>query len=125
MTKEREKMWHDEYGNRIWMIADVNFLDKDKIENKQYFPVICPDCGNKEGHIYEHRYEPGKDTGGMWVWCSVCHSYGHSRARLPKWWKNPDFIEFGKLCHQPDYLEENKDYIDKWVNSLLLSGLGE
>ena len=80
------------YSDRNGMIADINFMNKDKIENKQYFPVICPDCGNKAGHLYEHRYEVGKDAGGLWVWCSACHDYEHYRARLPKWWKNPDFI---------------------------------
>ncbi len=119
MTKEKREIRQG--GDRIWMIADINFMNKDKIGNKKYFPIICPDCGNKAGHLYEHRYEAGKDAGGMWVWCSACHNYEHYRARLPKWWKNPDFIEFGKLCHQPDYLEEHKEDIDKWVNSLLLT----
>ena len=39
----------------------------------------------------------------------------------PKWWKNPDFIDPAQLCalpDYPDYLEQMKDRIDKWVNSI-------
>lgn len=111
-------MWRDS-DYKIDRIAGI--CSKNEIEEKQHFPVICPICGKKEGHLYAHRHKLGEDAGGRWTWCSACHNYSHVLAKLPKWWKNPDFIEFGKLQHSPDYLEENKDYIDEWINSLILA----
>ena len=106
-------MWIDD-NDKI-----IDILKEEIIKSKEYFPVICPVCKRKQGHLYAHRYKEGEDRGGEWVWCSACHSYAHFSARLPKWWKNLELIEFSKLAAVPDYLEENKTCIDEWINSLI------
>lgn len=106
-------MWRDD-DDRIMDILDIDIMG-----SKEYFPVICPVCGKREGHLYAHRFKEGEDRGGEWAWCSACHHSVHVSARLPKWWKNPDMIDFERLAAIPDYLEENKIYIDEWINGLL------
>lgn len=87
---------------------------------KEFFPVICPICGEKDGHIYMHRHGDGQ-RGGLWLWCSACRYTSHSSYRIPSWWKNLETIDERKLVSWPDYLEENKMDIDKWVNKLKLT----
>ena len=81
------------------------------------FPVICPVCGKRDGHIYMHEYA-GSGRGGLWLWCSVCHHSSHSSYRIPFWWKNLEIIDESRLVSNPDYLERNKTDIDNWVNAL-------
>ena len=40
-------------------------------------------------------------------------------GQVPKWWKNPIFIDGHELCAEPDYLEAHAVDIDEWVNSLI------
>lgn len=111
----------------MWQYDDkiMDVLDKDRIETKEYFPVVCSVCGKEEAHIYAHRFKEGEDCGGEWAWCSACRNCVHVSARLPKWWKNLDLIDFDKLSSIPDYLEENKVCIDEWINNLLFAELKE
>lgn len=104
-------MWKDD--DKI-----MNMLDNIEVKENKQFPVLCPICGKKEGHLYFHRYE-NEIAGGMWTWCSACKHSTHSRFRLPDWWKNLETIDCQKLASLPDYLEKNKDDIDDWVNKLL------
>lgn len=108
----------------MWQCDDriMEVLVKDEAEIKEKFPIICPVCGKKEAHLYAHRFKEGEDRGGKWAWCSACYNCVHVSAKLPKWWKNPDLIDFNKLAAIPDYLEENKNYVDEWINSLIFSG---
>lgn len=105
-------MWKDD-DKRI-----MNILDNIEAKENKQFPVTCPICGKKEGHLYFHRYE-NEIAGGMWVWCSACKHSAHSRFRLPDWWKNLETIDWKELASHPDYLEKHKDGIDDWVNKML------
>lgn len=97
----------------------MNILDNIEIKGGECFPVKCPICGKKEGHLYFHRYEIDGDRGGVWTWCSACRHSAHASFKLPKWWKNLEVISFDKLTSFPNYLEDNKVSIDKWINELL------
>ncbi|MDE7247321.1 MAG: hypothetical protein K2N43_05495, partial [Lachnospiraceae bacterium] len=105
-------MWQDD-DDRIMDILDI-------IETEHSVPVVCPICGKREGHFYFHRYEDGKEPGGLWVWCSACRHSAHSRYRVPEWWKNAEEIRFEKLAALPYYLEEKKHCIDEWINRFVL-----
>ena len=105
-------MWRDG-DDRIMDILDVI-----ESENKESVPAVCPICGEREGHLYFHRYEKGHEAGGMWTWCSACCHSAHCRGRVPEWWINLEEINFEKLTAYPDYLEENKNRIDQWVNRI-------
>lgn len=106
-------MWYDGDSK----IADI--FDCIKPPIKESFPVKCPVCGKKEGHLYFHRYEKNGIRGGRWTWCSACKCSEHASGWAPQWWDNLETISFERLASMPDYLEENKDCIDEWVNKLL------
>ncbi|MDE5907128.1 MAG: hypothetical protein K2H52_00020 [Lachnospiraceae bacterium] len=105
-------MWKDD--DRI-----MNILDSVEIKEKKQFPVICPICGKREGHLYFHKYNSNENAGGMWTWCSACKHSAHARFKLPEWWKNLEIINFHELVSCPDYLEKNKVIIDEWINKLM------
>ena len=104
-------MWK-ENDDRILEILNI-FSEKDS-----RFPVICPVCGEKDAHIYIHRHSFESQRGGLWLWCSSCRHSSHSSYRTPLWWKNLNSINTDKLVSLPDYLEANKNAVDKWVNEL-------
>ena len=106
-------MWYEENDNILKILNCI-------VTSKEAFPVICPICGKKECHIYMHRHGDGQ-RGGLWIWCSSCRYTSHSSYRIPSWWKNLERIDESKLVSLPDYLEENKINIDKWVNKLRLA----
>ena len=58
-------MWIDN-DDRIMEILD--YIEK---PSKECFPVTCPICGKREGHLYFHRYMQGNARGGMWTWPGV------------------------------------------------------
>lgn len=107
-------MWNDN-EKLITQIEDNLFLDR-----KDY-PVRCPVCGEKEGHLFYYDHYTSLNKGAKWIWCSSCQKCSHSYALIPVWWKNPNFIDPDKLASVPDYLEENKNSIDKWLNDLMIS----
>lgn len=111
-------MWKDN-DDRI-----MNILDKVETRNKECFPVSCPICGKRDGHLYFHRNKESDTAGGMWTWCSTCQHSAHSWYRLPKWWKNLEEIDFEKLASYPDYLEKNKMIIDEWLNKFVSDFMG-
>ena len=85
-------------------------------ENCSVFPEVCPICGARTGHVYMHRYKEGR--GGIWIWCSSCHSYSHMSSIIPDWWENPEYIDEDKLNHSPECLDQQADILDSWINSL-------
>lgn len=102
-------MWHD---NKQTMKL-LNLIMSD-----EKFPTVCPVCGKETAHMFFYRFKPDESRGGMWLWCSSCHSSSHTLAVVPKWWINLDDICSNRLASLPDYLEENSTLIDEWVNSL-------
>ncbi len=106
-------MWEDN-DNKI-----MSILDGVEMKEKKQFPINCPICGEKQGHLYFHKYADNESIGGVWTWCSACKHCAHARYRLPEWWKNLEVIDFHKLASCPDYLEKNKVNIDEWINKLM------
>ena len=104
-------MWHDD--NEIEKIFDRAVLDASS------FPVVCPCCGDKSGHIYMNKHKECR--GGIWAWCSKCGASVHMDGWIPIWWQDAPFIDEHELCGIPDYLESVAREIDEWVNRLLKS----
>lgn len=104
-------MWHDDENKLLKLFESVN-------EYRAHFPARCSVCGQESAHIYMHRHDE-KAHGGLWVWCSECHAYSHTSAKIPEWWKNPSSISIAKLQHSPDYLNQHVDTIDCWVNNMI------
>lgn len=105
-------MWKDN-NDKIMEILN-NIEEKDK----ECFPVVCPICGKREGHLYFHKYKENDERGSMWTWCSACYHSMHAVYQLPKWWKNLEQVNDEKLTNYPGYLDEMKNYIDEWVNKI-------
>ena len=110
-------MWKDDD------IRIMNILDSAEMNEKKQFPVFCPICGKREGHLYFHKYNDNENAGGMWTWCSACKHSAHTRFKLPERWKNLEKINFQELSSHPDYLEKNKIIIDEWINKLIQHNL--
>ncbi|MBP5491659.1 MAG: hypothetical protein J6Y08_02320 [Clostridiales bacterium] len=106
-------MWHDDNDNimKLYVIVDTDRADYP-------FPASCPVCGTRSGHIYMHRYDE-ENNGGLWLWCSSCHSFSHSRYKIPDWWKNLSLFTILDLEAVPEKLDKQAVYIDAFVNRLL------
>lgn len=102
-------MWEE--SDKMLKSFDVKMLGK-------VYPDYCPCCGSSGKHVYFHRFDEDDQDGGVWMWCSKCHSYSHAHAVIPASWENPPFVNEDKLDGSVDYLEMNKELIDDWVNSI-------
>ena len=87
------------------------------IEGGTKVPYECPECNSEAVHVYLHSHD--STHCGVWLWCSRCGAFAHMSGQVPKWWKNPIFIDGHELCAEPDYLEAHAVDIDEWVNSLI------
>ena len=105
-------MWNDSNDKIMEIMDRIDGTDSS-------FPVCCPVCREKGVHLCIHRYD--EHHGGIWIWCSKCHSYSHMSGIIPDWWKNMPGIEEVRLEAEPQYLDENNSAIDDWVNGLLKS----
>ena len=103
-------MWKDEKDNMLDILDEIE-------KGQAKFPTVCPVCGKQEAHLYMHK-ESGENIGGLWVWCSSCKNYIHATYQIPQWWKNSLEIKESELSPNPQYLEENKDFLDMWVQKL-------
>ena len=103
-------MWKDEKDNMLDILDEIE-------KGQAKFPTVCPVCGKQEAHLYMHK-ESGENIGGLWVWCSSCKNYIHATYQIPQWWKNSLEITESELSPNPQYLEENKDVLDMWVQKL-------
>lgn len=112
INKEKH-MWHDDKDDIMKLFDNIENHDPDS-----HFPATCPICGMKTGHIYMHRYDE-ENHGGLWVWCSNCHSYSHASFRVPEWWRNLSLFSILDLHAVPDNLDQKSQYIDDFVNKLL------
>ena len=104
-------MWKDYRCDIEKIYTDIKNIDK--------FPVTCPACNKLNVHIYMHIYDDKTRRGGLWIWCSKCHSFLHSSIYVPDFWENCELIKKEELCAIPDYLEKNVSLIDVHVNDLL------
>ncbi len=86
-------------------------------DGKTEYPCDCPVCNNRDAHIYIHKHN--ERHCGIWTWCSSCGAFSHMSGNAPKWWKNPDFVDSKQLCGDPEYLDQMKERIDDWINSIL------
>lgn len=102
-------MWTDD-NDKIMEIYNLALIPE------TVFPVKCPICGSSTGHIYIHRFD--EKHGGIWVWCSECHSFGHMSGIIPDWWNNNDGVDENSLESEPYYLDKYAAMVDDWVNSL-------
>lgn len=101
------------------------FYDNDKIteilhtieDGKTEYPCVCPACNSRNAHIFIYKHN--EKHGGIWTWCSNCGAFSHMSGVAPKWWNNPDFVDSAMLCGEPDYLEQMKEKIDEWINSII------
>ena len=106
-------MWHDDNDDIMKLYDNI-----ENHENDSAFPATCPICGNKTGHIYMHRYDE-ENHGGLWIWCSSCHSYSHGSGKVPDWWKNLSLFTIPDLKSVPDNIDKQAVYIDDFVNKLI------
>lgn len=106
----------------MWKDNDDRIMKLFHVANKgqEKFPAHCPICGEKTGHIYIHRYD--ESHGGIWLWCSSCHSYTHVSGIIPGWPENLKDIDENELDGTPDYLELKATEIDNWANKLITKG---
>lgn len=102
-------MWKDN-DKIIKILDDIN-------EDDIRFPCSCPICSGKSAHIYIHSHNDNRC--GIWTWCDSCEAFSHMSGMPPKWWKNLDIVDATQLCAEPKYLNQMKDSIDEWVNSIL------
>ena len=108
-------MWKsDDTGNEELL---QTIIDKFENGNKLHFPEHCPVCKTKNVHLYYNRFSGHR--GGNWVWCSNCKYYAHSYQLIPEWWINCDSIPLENLCHEPTFLEQDKEDIDIHVNKIV------
>lgn len=102
-------MWKD--SKEMLKSFDLNMLEKN-------YSDICPKCGSVAKHVYFHKFDEEDNDGGVWMWCSKCYSYTHAHVVIPENWENAEFIDEDMLDDSVDYLKNNKDKIDEWVNSI-------
>ena len=103
-------MWKDDKDDIERIYTELKTIKK--------FPATCPVCNKLNAHIYMHIYDNKTRRGGLWIWCSECHSFSHCSIYVPKFWENCDLIEKEKLCAIPDYLEKMISIIDAHVNNV-------
>ena len=104
-------MWKDDNDDIKKIYMDFKNIKK--------FPTTCPICNKKNAHIYMHIYDNETRRGGLWIWCSECHSFSHSSVYVSKFWENCALIEKDELCAIPDYLDEMNSIIDAHVNDII------
>ncbi len=99
--------------------------DNDRISNifrnvedgKTLYPCVCPICNKRNAHLYIHKHN--NRHCGMWAWCSNCGAFSHMSGKAPKWWQNPDFVDSSRLCGEPQYLDQMKERLDDWINTII------
>lgn len=74
----------------------------------------CPICGVASLHRWYQVGQPKLQTvggntfvatGGLWEWCSSCHSYEHFSALVPDWWSCDLKVDETKLTIEPTAIE--------------------
>ena len=95
------KNWHDNVQNLEVLLEYSSF------------PAICPECGQREAHVYIRRYQ---NRGSLWIWCSHCCVFEHASVAPPSDWLNDEIVDCRRLTALPDYLEKEKEKIDCYMS---------
>ena len=75
---------------------------------------LCPVCGSPSLHHWFDKprpFEAGYERdgfrghGGLWEWCSSCHSYEHYSGLVPAWWHDVLTVDETLLTHDPEAIE--------------------
>ncbi|RYD68525.1 MAG: hypothetical protein EOP83_00675 [Verrucomicrobiaceae bacterium] len=75
---------------------------------------LCPVCHSPTLHHWFDKARPfdeGQEKegfrgrGGLWEWCSSCHSYEHYSGYVPDWWQDVLAVDEDLLTHDPDAIE--------------------
>ena len=82
-------------------------------------PTKCPVCGKTQAHYFFHIANEASGKGTAWIWCDGCKSYSHFSYFIPKWWKNPEFVDIGELDSSIAYPRSIEKEIDDWANALI------
>ncbi len=85
-------------------------------------PTKCPECGKTQAHYFFHVANEASGKGTAWIWCDECKSYSHFSYFIPKWWKNPEFIDSEELDSSVTCPHSFEKEIDDWVNALISRG---
>lgn len=104
--------WNDEDDRLDEILKDI------LISGIKQYPLRCPICEKNSLNLYFLRRGTRKN-GGVWVWCSNCHSFTHGTVPIPMWWQNCVEIDAEKLTSLPLYQEENCKKIEKHIKNIL------
>jgi len=88
------------------------------INGIRQYPLMCPICKKNSLNVYFLR-RGTKSTGGVWIWCSNCHSFTHGTVQIPIWWENCIDIEEEKLTALPLYQEKERERIGEHIKHIL------
>ena len=75
---------------------------------------LCPVCHSPTLHHWfdkprpfaaGHERDGFRGHGGLWEWCSSCHSYEHYSGLVPAWWQDLFILDGTSLRHDPDAIE--------------------
>lgn len=86
----------------------------------------CPICGVAALHRWYQIGEPidrvieGRKfvaTGGLWEWCSNCHSFEHYSGLVPDWWSCDLEVDVKELTAIPIAIEEARKAQNFHLNS--------
>ena len=106
--------WNDDNStNYLWNYGR-GFFENESL----YFPQTCSVCGEHEIHFYAHK--GNENDAEIWIWCSNCKRtiYGII-SDCPDWYRNYKILDFNKFGSHPQYLEENKKNIDRFINGFI------
>lgn len=103
-------MWKDDNDLIMDLIDESN-------KNNKTAPYICPICNTINGHVFYYKHNDNK-IGSGWQWCSNCKQFMHIRCIIPNWWINLQDIPIENLSGEPEFLDNNNNLIDNWINKL-------
>lgn len=97
------------------MMALVEDIEQGRITS----PAKCPVCNKNHAHFLMHKANETTGRGTAWIWCDDCKNYSHFAYFVPDWWRNPSFIDMGKLNSNVEYPHSIEDEIDEWIKALV------
>jgi hypothetical protein len=61
--------------------------------------------GRPRPHSAPELFPGTLGRGGLWEWCSGCHTYAHYSAMVPEWWTCSLAVNESLLAPEPELLE--------------------